>query len=70
MTGLNLPDCFLYIGAELLWERNTGIMKDKILHTLLRALPMVLVLAVLAGGGGWLHKTDGGQTALDGRQEV
>ena len=55
---------------NLLWERNTGIMKDKILHTLLRALPMVLVLAVLAGIAVWLNRTDEDETASDASQMV
>lgn len=55
---------------NFLWERNTGIMKDKILHTLLRALPMVLVLAVLAGAAVWLHRTDEDETASDASRMV
>ena len=47
------------------WERNTGIMKDKILHTLLRVLPMMLVLALLAGTAVWLYRTDEDETASD-----
>ena len=43
-------------------------MKDKILHTLLRALPMVLVLAVLAGIAVWLNRTDEDETASDASQ--
>ena len=45
-------------------------MKDKILHTLLRALPMVLVLAVLAGIAVWLNRTDEDETASDASQMV
>lgn len=45
-------------------------MKDKILHTLLRALPMVLVLAVLAGAAVWLHRTDEDETASDASRMV
>ena len=45
-------------------------MKDKILHTLLRALPMVLVLAVLAGIAVWLNRTDEDETASDASQVV
>jgi uncharacterized membrane protein len=50
---------------NLLWERNTGIMKDKILHTLLRALPMALVLAVLTVTAVWLSRMDEDETASD-----
>ena len=50
---------------NLLWERNTGIMKDKILHTLLRALPMALVLAVLTVTAVWLNRMDEDETASD-----
>ena len=45
-------------------------MKDKILHTLLQALPMVLVLAVLAGIAVWLNRTDEDETASDASQMV
>ncbi len=45
-------------------------MKDKILHTLLRALPMVLVLAALAGIAVWLNRTDEDETASDASQMV
>ena len=45
-------------------------MKDKILHTLLRALPMVLVLAVLAGIAVWLNRTDEDETASDASRMV
>ena len=45
-------------------------MKDKILHTLLRALPMMLVLAVLAGIAVWLNRTDEDETASDASQMV
>lgn len=45
-------------------------MKDKILHTLLRALPMVLVLAVLAGVAVWLNRTDEDETASDASRMV
>ena len=45
-------------------------MKDKILNTLLRALPMVLVLAVLAGIAVWLNRTDEDETASDASQMV
>ena len=45
-------------------------MKDKILHTLLRALPMVLGLAVLAGIAVWLNRTDEDETASDASQMV
>lgn len=45
-------------------------MKDKILHTLLRALPIVLVLAVLAGIAVWLNRTDEDETASDASQMV
>lgn len=45
-------------------------MKDKILHTLLRALSMVLVLAVLAGIAVWLNRTDEDETASDASQMV
>ena len=40
-------------------------MKDKILHTLLRVLPMMLVLALLAGTAVWLYRTDEDETASD-----
>ena len=45
-------------------------MKDKILHTLLRALPMVLVLAVLAGVAVWLNRTDEDEIASDASRMV
>lgn len=45
-------------------------MKDKILHTLLRALPMMLVLAVLAGIAVWLNRTDEDETASDASRMV
>lgn len=45
-------------------------MKDKILHTLLRALPMVLVLAALVGIAVWLNRTDEDETASDASQMV
>ena len=45
-------------------------MKDKILHTLLRALPMALVLAVLAGIAVWLNRTDEDETASDASSMV
>ena len=40
-------------------------MKDKILHTLLRVLPMMLVLALLAGTAVCLYRTDEDETASD-----
>ena len=40
-------------------------MKDKILHTLLRVLPLMLVLALLAGTAVWLYRTDEDETASD-----
>ena len=40
-------------------------MKDKILHTLLRALPMALVLAVLTVTAVWLSRMDEDETASD-----
>ena len=40
-------------------------MKDKIIHTLLRVLPMMLVLALLAGTAVWLYRTDEDETASD-----
>ena len=40
-------------------------MKDKILHTLLRVLPMMLVRALLAGTAVWLYRTDEDETASD-----
>ena len=40
-------------------------MKDKILHTLLRVLPMMLVLALLAGTAVWLYRTNEDETASD-----
>ena len=55
---------------NLLWERNTGIMKDKILHTLLRALPMALVLAVLTVTAVWLNRMDEDETASDASRLV
>ena len=55
---------------NLLWERNTGIMKDKILHTLLRALPMALVLAVLTVTAVWLSRMDEDETASDASRLV
>lgn len=55
---------------NLLWERNPRIMKDKILHVLLRALPMALVLAVLAGTAVWLNRADEDETASDASRMV
>lgn len=55
---------------NLLWERNLRIMKDKILHVLLRALPMALVLAVLAGTAVWLNRADEDETASDASRMV
>ena len=55
---------------NLLWERNPRIMKDKILHVLLRALPMALVLAVLAGTAVWLNRADEDETASDASRIV
>lgn len=55
---------------NLLWERNPRIMKDKILHVLLRALPMALVLAVMAGTAVWLNRADEDETASDASRMV
>lgn len=55
---------------NLLWERNLRIMKDKILHVLLRALPMALILAVLAGTAVWLNRADEDETASDASRMV
>ena len=55
---------------NLLWESNTGIMKDKILHTLLRALPIALVLAVLTVTAVWLSRMDEDETASDASRLV
>ncbi len=45
-------------------------MKDKILHTLLRALPMALVLAVLTVTAVWLNRMDEDETASDASRLV
>ena len=45
-------------------------MKDKILHTLLRALPMALVLAVLTVTAVWLNRMDEDETASDANRLV
>ena len=45
-------------------------MKDKILHTLLRALPMALVLAVLTVTAVWLSRMDEDETASDASRLV
>ena len=45
-------------------------MKDKILHMLLRALPMALVLAVLTVTAVWLNRMDEDETAADASRLV
>ena len=46
------------------------ITKDRLLHMLVRALPMIIVLALLAGTALWINRTKEGETAADSSRMV
>ena len=46
------------------------ITKDRLLHMLVRALPMIIVLALLAGTALWINRPKEGETAADSSRMV
>ena len=46
------------------------ITKDRLLHMLVRALPMIIVLALLAGTALWINRPKEGETAADSSRMI
>ena len=50
--------------------KEKKITKDRLLHMLVRALPMIIVLALLAGTALWINRPKEGETAVDSSRMV
>ena len=50
--------------------KEKKITKDRLLHMLVRALPMIIVLALLAGTALWINRPKEGETAADSSRMV
>lgn len=50
--------------------KEKKITKDRLLHMFMRALPMLIVLALLAGTALWINRPKGGETATDSSRMV
>lgn len=50
--------------------KEKKITKDRILHMFIRALPMMIVLALLAGTALWINRPKDGETATDSSRMV
>ena len=51
-------------------REENKITKDRLLHMLVRALPMIIVLALLAGTALWINRPKEGETAADSSRMV